>query len=73
VPIEVVIQGDVEGARENLSINNEYRIMLPNEGTVWSLKNGGDVPNHDFPVPKPTPPTPIPLTQTGDPKREVRK
>jgi hypothetical protein len=69
VPIVAVIQGDIEGDRENLSINNEMRIMLPNEGTVWSLKNGGDVPDHDFTVPKPYK-RPIPVTQTGPPKRD---
>jgi hypothetical protein len=70
VPIDVVIQGDIDGGRSDLSINNEMRIMLPSEGTIWSLKNGSDVPGHDFNVPKPRPSRPIPLTQTGDPKRD---
>jgi hypothetical protein len=65
-----VIQGDIDGGRSNLSINNEMRIMLPSEGTIWSFKNGGDVPGHDFKVPKPMPSRPIPLDQTGAPKRD---
>ncbi len=73
LPIDVVIQGDIDGGRSDLSINNEMRIMLPSEGTIWSLKNGGDVPGHDFNVPKPLPSRPIPLTQTGDPKRDAQQ
>ena len=70
VPIDAVIQGDIDGGRADLSINNEMRMVLPSEGTIWSLKNGGDVPGHDFKVPKPLPSRRIPLTQTGDPKRD---
>jgi hypothetical protein len=69
VPIDVVIQGDIDGGRADLSINNEMRIMLPSEGTIWNFKNGGD-PGHDFRVPKPVPSRPIPLNQTGPPKRD---
>ena len=29
VPIDVVIQGDIDGGRANLSIQNEFRIILP--------------------------------------------
>jgi hypothetical protein len=69
VPIDVVIQGDIDGGRADLSINNEMRIMLPSEGTIWSFKNGGE-PGHDFQVPKPSPSPAIPLNQTGAPKRD---
>ena len=35
VPIDVVIQGDIDGGRANLAIVNEYRIILPRpEGTT---------------------------------------
>jgi hypothetical protein len=70
VPIEVVIQGDIDGGRANLSINNEMRIVLPSEGTVWSFKSGG--PPSDFNVPAPMKRSNIPLTQTGNPVREVQ-
>ena len=70
VPIDAVIQGDIDGGRADLSINNEMRMVLPSEGTIWSLKNGSDVPGHDFKVPRPLPSRRIPLTQTGDPKRD---
>ena len=67
VPIVVVVQGDVDGGRANLSIENEFRIILPpipGEGTVWNFKNGrgGD----KFKVAPP-----VPLTQTGKPSKEV--
>jgi hypothetical protein len=64
VPIVVVIQGDVDGGRANLSIQNEFRIMLPGDtGTVWSFKNG--MPGGRFKVPSPLKTSDIPLTQTG--------
>ena len=64
VPIVVVIQGDIDGGRANLSIQNEFRIMLPGDtGTVWSFKNG--MPGGRFDVPSPVKKTDIPLTQTG--------
>jgi hypothetical protein len=64
VPIVVVIQGDIDGGRANLSIDNEFRIMLPGDtGTVWSFKNGS--PGGRFKVPAPADKGPIPLTQTG--------
>jgi hypothetical protein len=68
VPIEVVLQGDIDGSRANLSIENEMRIILPSEGTVWNFKNGG--PASDFKVPVPMKPRTIPLTQTGNPVKE---
>ena len=38
VPIDVVIQGHIDGGRSNLSIENEFRIMLPGDtGAVWSF------------------------------------
>jgi hypothetical protein len=64
VPIVVVIQGDIDGGRANLSIQNEFRIMLPGDtGTVWSFKNG--IPGGRFKVPTPLKASDIPLTQTG--------
>lgn len=64
VPIVVVIQGDIDGGRANLSIQNEFRIMLPGDtGTVWSFKNG--MPGGRFKVPSPLKTSDIPLTQTG--------
>jgi hypothetical protein len=72
VPIVVVLQGDVDGARANLSIDNDFRIVLPpipGEGTVWNFKNGrGDA---KFKVPAPSD-RPAPLTQTGKPAKEVQ-
>lgn len=73
VPIVVVLQGEVDGGRANLSIDNEFRIILPpipGEGTVWSLKNGSST-GGKFKV---TPPAdkPVPVTQTGKPAKEVR-
>jgi hypothetical protein len=61
VPIVVVMQGDIDGSRANLSIDNPMRIILPpiaGEGTVWNYKNGRA--GGSFKVP-----APIPLTQTG--------
>ena len=64
VPIVVVIQGDIDGGRANLSIQNEFRIMLPGDtGTIWSFKNG--MPGSRFKVPSPLKTSDIPLTQTG--------
>jgi hypothetical protein len=64
IPIVVVIQGDIDGGRANLSIQNEFRIMLPGDtGTVWSFKNG--MPGGRFKVPSPLQKSDIPLTQTG--------
>jgi hypothetical protein len=64
VPIVVVIQGDIDGGRANLSIQNEFRIMLPGDsGTIWSFKNG--MPGGRFKVPSPLKTSDIPLTQTG--------
>jgi hypothetical protein len=69
VPIVVVIQGNIDGGRANLSIENEFRIMLPGDtGNVWSFKNGR--PGGQFKVPAPENKTEIPLTQTGRPVKE---
>jgi len=43
VSVCAVIQGDYDGTRLNASIDNEFRIILPDplgRGTVWGLKNG---------------------------------
>jgi hypothetical protein len=72
VPIDVVLQGDVDGARANLSIDNEFRIILPpipGEGTVWNLKNGG-TGGDKFKVPAPQEKRVIPLTQTGKARKD---
>jgi len=69
VPIVVVIQGDIYSGRANLSIQNEFRIMLPGDtGTVWSFKNG--MPGGPFKVPSPVQKSDIPLTQTGRPVKD---
>jgi hypothetical protein len=68
--IDVVIQGDLDGGRANLSIDNEFRIELPGDTGVWALKNGGSSPSGGFKVISPVRESSIPLTQTGRPKRE---
>src|SRR5262249_17825491 len=68
---DAVIQGDIDGGRANLSIENEFRLELPpvnGESTVWDWKNGSQ-PKGKFKVPSPEPSSPIPLTQTGNLKR----
>jgi hypothetical protein len=74
VPIVVVLQGDIDGGRANLSIDNEFRIILPpipGEGTVWNFKNGrgGD----RFKVTPPVDKDQNPLTQTGKPTKEAQQ
>jgi hypothetical protein len=72
VPIDVVLQGDIAGGRANLSIDNEFRIILPpipGEGTVWNLKNGG-TGGDKFKVPAPQEKRAIPLTQTGKARKD---
>jgi len=72
VPIDVVLQGDIDGGRANLSIDNEFRIVLPpipGEGTVWNLKNGG-TGGDKFKVPAPQEKRAIPLTQTGKARKD---
>jgi len=72
VPIDVVLQGDIDGGRANLSVDNEFRIILPpipSEGTVWNLKNGGSG-GDKFKIPAPQTKPAIPLTQTGKARKE---
>ena len=72
VPSDVVLQGDIDGSRANLSIDNEFRIILPpipGEGTVWNLKNGG-TGGDKFKVPAPQEKRAIPLTQTGKARKD---
>jgi len=72
VPIDVVIQGDIDGGRANLSIQNEFRIILPapdRMATVWNLKNGS-APMAPFKIPAPANSPAIPLTQTGKPVKD---
>lgn len=67
--IDVVIQGDIDGGRANLALDNEYRIILPGDtGNVWSFKNGG-LPGKTVPS---KPLNSVPLTQTGKPKKEAQ-
>jgi hypothetical protein len=69
VPIDVVIQGDIDGGRANLSADNEFRIIFP--GGIWGFKNRG-LPGEEFSVPAPVKPGSIPLSQTGRAKRDVQ-
>jgi hypothetical protein len=72
VPIDVVFQGDIDAGRANLSIDNEFRIILPpipGEGTVWNLKNGG-TGGDKFKGQPPREKRAIPLTQTGNPRKD---
>jgi hypothetical protein len=65
--IDCVIQGDIDGGRANLSVENSYRIELPSDsGNVWQFKNGSS-PGQPFKIPSPLRPSP-PLTQTSDKK-----
>lgn len=71
VPIVAVIQGDVDGGRANLSIENEFRILVGSvdgEATAWELKNGTP-PGSKFKVPAPAP---RPLTQAAKPKKDAQ-
>jgi hypothetical protein len=72
VPIDVVIQGDIDGGRANLSIENEFRIMLPGDArTVWDFKNGDS--GGRFSIQPPMAKRAIPLTQTGRAQREAEQ
>src|SRR5271166_1635703 len=68
---DAVIQGDVDGGRANLSIENEFRLELP-VASIWSLKNGGNAPKGPVTIPPPVKMPPVPLTQTGRPKKEIQ-
>ncbi len=67
--IDVVIQGDADGGRANLSIDNDYRIILPVRNSIWNLKSGAR-PDEPFKVPPPV--KRVPLTQRGMPKRDTQ-
>jgi hypothetical protein len=73
VPVVAVIQGDVDGGRANLSIDNEFRILVgpvAGEITAWDFKSGGQR-GGKFKVPAPQPRTSTPpLTQTTKPAKE---
>ena len=72
--IDVVIQGDIDGGRANLSMENEFRIILPSPdgvATVWNLKNGS-TPKGLVPIPAPVKMPVTPLTQTGPAKKEIQ-
>jgi hypothetical protein len=71
VPIVAVIEGDVDGGRANLSIENEFRILVgpvDGEATAWEFKNGTP-PSGKFKVPAPVSP---PLTQAAKQKKEAQ-
>ncbi len=42
VPLDVVLQGNIQGGREHLSINQDFRIELPEEGRQPSAALFGD-------------------------------
>jgi hypothetical protein len=72
VPVAAVIQGDIDGGRANLSIDNEFRILVgpvAGEATAWDFKNGN---HHDgqFKVPAPNASNSVPLTQTSKAAKE---
>jgi hypothetical protein len=72
VPVVAVIQGDIDGSRANLSIDNEFRILVgpvAGEATAWDLKNGGPR-DGKFKVPAPLAPANVPLTQTNKAMKE---
>jgi hypothetical protein len=71
VPIVAVIEGDVDGTRANLSIQNEFRILVgPVDGqaTAWEFKNGNP-PDGKLKVPAPVSP---PLTEAAKSKKEAQ-
>ena len=75
VPVVAVIQGDVDGGRANISIDNEFRLLVgpvSGEATAWDLKNGGHR-DGKFKVPAPEAPTNIPLTQTTKAVKEAQR
>ncbi len=76
VPIDVVLQGDIDGGRANLSIENEMRIILPvrNGGlaTLWDVKNGRPVSRFNVQHPVDEAKLLVPRAQTGKPKKEER-
>jgi hypothetical protein len=60
---DIVLQGETDGSRANLSIDNEYRIELPSDsGNIWTLKNGSR-PKTPFNIP---PPFKSPITSARD-------
>ena len=73
VPVSVVLEGDYDGSRSNISIENTFRLILPEPDglkTVWSMKNG-QAPGQDFFVPTPTPAKPSPpLTQAQNKEKQ---
>jgi hypothetical protein len=75
VPIDLVIQGDIDGGRANLAIDNEFRIMLPapegTRATLWDFKNGGGVTQFSLRDALKNPL--IPLSQTGRPVKEAQQ
>jgi hypothetical protein len=77
VPIDAVIQGDIDGGRANLSIDNEMRIILPagtgGVATLWDVKNGRPVSKFTVQPPVDYAKLLIPREQTGKPTREGPK
>ena len=60
--IDVVLQGDVDGGRANLSVENEYRIELGST-PIWRLKNGSSPGPGGFKIAPPL--KQVPLARTG--------
>ena len=70
VPVSVVLEGDYDGSRSNISIENTFRLILPEPDglkTTWSLKNG-QTPNQDFRVPVPMKAPPLTQAQNNGEK-----
>jgi hypothetical protein len=69
VPIAVVLQGDWDTTRAHLSIQNEYRIILPAPLSETANRYQGEETGHGLPprfkVPRPEGKQVIPRTQTG--------
>jgi hypothetical protein len=63
--IDVLLQGGIDGSRENLSVDNEFRVIL---GTtpVWQFKNGNP-PAGGFKIPIPEK---IPMAQVNKVRRD---
>ncbi|MEQ1752449.1 MAG: hypothetical protein ABL974_23710 [Prosthecobacter sp.] len=48
MPLDVILQGNIQGGREHLSINQDFRIELPEEGRQPSAALFGDASASDF-------------------------
>jgi hypothetical protein len=76
VPMGAIVQGGLDGvSRNNLSIENAYRLYLPpldgDQPSQWGYSNGR-MSGGAFAVSKPTPEPLIPREPTGTPTQENR-